>query len=196
MTADLLREAGRKTFHMLSLVYLAAYYLIGYPLILKWLSGWAVVVVAVETARLYLPGFNDYLFKLFRGLSRPEERGHYSGVFHTTIGALAVIWLFGDRPAYVAAGIWCVSLGDAAAALVGKAIGRLRLPGSKKSVEGSTACFVVCAAACLAVGFPPLAAAAGALAATVVELLPTTWFFNDNLWMPLATAVALRVCAG
>lgn len=193
---ELLREAGRKTFHMLSLVYLGAYYLTGYPAILKWLSAWAVVVVLVETARLYLPGFNDYLFKLFRGLSRPEERRHYSGVFHTTIGALAVIWLFGGKPAYVAAGIWCVSLGDAAAALVGKAIGRLRFPGSKKSVEGSAACFIVCAAACQLLGFPPASSALGALAATLVELMPTTWFFNDNLWMPLATAVALRACAG
>ncbi len=194
--SDLLRECGRKVFHMLSLVYLAAYFMIGYPAILAWLGAWSAVVVAVESSRLYLPGFNDFLFRLFRGLSRPEERGHYSGVFHTTIGALVLIVLFGARPSFVAAGIWCVSLGDAAAALVGKSIGRVRILGGKKSVEGSAACFLVCAGACSALGFRPAAAAAAALAATVVELLPTTWFFNDNLWMPLATAAALALCAG
>ena len=101
--SDLLRECGRKVFHMLSLVYLAAYFMIGYPAILAWLGAWSAVVVAVESSRLYLPGFNDFLFRLFRGLSRPEERGHYSGVFHTTIGALVLIVLFGARPSFVAA---------------------------------------------------------------------------------------------
>lgn len=192
---ELLREAGRKTFHMLSLAYLAAYFLIGYPRILAWLGVWTVVVVVVESGRLYWRGANDFLFGLFKGLSRPEERKRYSGIFHTTVGALIVIVLFGSQPRLVAAGIWCVALGDAAAALVGKAIGRIRLAGSKKSVEGSLACFLVCAAACRALGFGLPAAAAGALAATIVELLPTTWWFNDNLWMPVAAAAAVRLCA-
>jgi len=38
------------------------------------------------------------------------------------------------------------------------------------------------------------AAFASALAVSLVELLPTTGWFNDNLWMPVASAVVLRAC--
>lgn len=193
---DFLRECGRKAFHMLSLAYLAAYFVIGYPLVLRWMAGWTVVVVVVETARLYSRAFNDFLFALFKGLSRPEERGQYSGILHTTLGALSLMALFGAEGKLVAAGIWCVALGDAAAALIGKSFGRHKFPGSKKSLEGSLACLAVCAAACRALGFPAAACLAGAAGATFVEFLPTTTWFNDNLWMPLATAAAIKLCAG
>jgi dolichol kinase len=193
--SDFLRECGRKLFHMLSLVYLAAYHLIGYPRVLGWLFSWMLVVGAVETARLYKGGLNDWLFSLFKGLSRPEERGHFSGIFHTTAGVLVIVLFFGDFPRVVSAAIWCVALGDAAAALIGKSLGKRRLFGGKKTLEGSAGCFGVCFAACLLHGFHPVAAAAGALAATAVELVPTTSRVNDNLWMPVASAIALYLCA-
>jgi len=187
---DLRREIGRKAFHMLSLVYLAAFYLIGYPRVLVALAAWLVFVAAVEAGRFASERLNRALTGFFRGMIRETEQRSYSGIFHTTAGCLTTILIAGRRPRVVTAALLCLALGDAAAALVGKAWGRHRFPGSDKSVEGSLACLLVCLGVGLAAGLGPWPAAGAALAATLVELLPTTRFFNDNLWMPVAAAAA------
>jgi dolichol kinase len=187
---DLRRELGRKAFHMLSLLYLAAYHLIGYPRVLLPLACWLALVTAVETGRIASERLNRALTGLFRGVIRQAEKRAFSGIFHTTAGSLATILLFGRRSRVVSAALLCLALGDAAAALAGKAWGRHRWPGSLKSFEGSLACVVVCLGAGLAAGLQPWPAAGAALAAALVELLPTTVFCNDNLWMPVAAAAA------
>ena len=184
------RELGRKAFHMLSLAYLAAYHLIGFPRVLIPLSVWLVLVTAVETGRILSERLNRVLTGFFRGMIRETEQRSYSGIFHTTAGCLATMLIAGGRPRVVTAALLCLALGDAAAALAGKAWGRRRLPGSAKSVEGSLACLLVCLAAGLAAGLGPAPAAGAALAATFVEFLPTTRFCNDNLWMPVAASAA------
>jgi len=187
---DFRREIGRKAFHMLSLVYLAAFHFIGYPRVIVPLAAWLAFVAAVETERFSSERLNRALTGFFRGMIRETEQRSYSGIFHTTAGCLTTILIAGRRPRVVTAALLCLALGDAAAALVGKAWGRHRFPGSDKSVEGSLACLLVCLGVGLAAGLGPWPAAGAALAATLVELLPTTRFFNDNLWMPVAAAAA------
>jgi len=195
MTGDLIKELGRKTFHMLSLAYLAAYHVLGYPRVIQWMVPWTVVVLVVETVRLKWAPLNDFLFRVMGGLAREEEKENYSGIVHTTLGAFILFLMFKERTAYVSAGLYCVALGDAAAALVWKSIGRHHIFNSKKSIEGSAACLLVCAAAGVWEGFSAGSAIAGALAATVIEFLPTNVIFNDNMWMPIGVAITLRLCA-
>ncbi len=185
------RECGRKAFHMLSLAYLAAYHLIGYPGVLAWMAAWTALVTALEFGRLRRPRLNAALFSFFSGMARPEERERPSGVFHTTAGALLLMAGFGEHPRIVAAALFYVALGDTAAALAGKSLGRHRIGG--KSLEGSLACFLACAAIGRALGFGPLPLLLAALSAAAIEMLPTTRFFNDNLWMPVGTAAVLRL---
>ena len=191
--SDLKREFGRKAFHMLSLVYWAAFFFFGWPRIVYWMAGWLLIVVIVETARLRVPAVERRLVGLFEGMIRETERRYYSGILHTTAGSLAAMLIAGGDPVIVGAAIGSLAFGDAAAALVGKAFGRTKILGGKKSLEGSLACFAAAFAVAIGVGARPGAALASALAATAVELLPTTGFFNDNLWMPVASAVVLRV---
>ncbi len=191
---DLLYEFQRKVFHLLSLVYLAAYWVIGYPRVIAWMSVWTVFVAGLEAARLRWPKLNETLTNLFANLSRPEESRHYSGVFHTSAGALAVIVFFGSDPKIVSAALFCAAFGDAAAALIGKSFGKHRLSGGKKSLEGSLGCFLICFLVGRAFGFQIIASIAAATAGTLIEFLPTTAYFNDNLWMPMGTALALRLC--
>jgi dolichol kinase len=193
---ELKREFGRKAFHLLSLVYLGAYFIMGFPRVLVALGAWFAVVAALETARLTSERFNRSLMGFFQGLIRDAEKASFSGIFHTTAGTLAVMLMAGRQPRVVAAALACLAFGDAAAALAGKAWGRHRIPGGTKSIEGSLACFLVCLGAGAAAGLPWLPTAGGALAATIVELLPTTRFFNDNLWMPVAAATAMRALGG
>lgn len=193
--SDWLRECCRKAFHMLSFAYLAAYWLLGYPRVLSWMAAWTALVVLAETARLRSPALNDALFSVFAGIERPEERGRYSGIFHTTVGAFLLFLGFGGHPRIVAAAIGYVALGDAVAALGGKLLGRHRLFSSRKTLEGSLCCFAACLLVGWVLGLDAGAAFSGALAATVIECFPTTRYFNDNLWMPVGTAVVLRVLA-
>ncbi len=193
--SEMARELARKAFHMLSLVYLVAYVLLGYPRVISWMIPWTAFVLAAETARLYSENLNRFLFRWLGVLSRDSERKNYSGITHTTLGALFLFLAFGPRPAEVSTGMLCVAFGDTAAALVGKPLGRHRILGSKKSVEGSLACFVVCALAGVWQGYPSTSYLPAALAGTVVEFLPTTPWFNDNCWMPIAVAATLSLCA-
>ena len=192
VVSDLRREFGRKMFHMLALVYWAAFAYLGWPRVVYWLGGWLIVVTAIETARLRIAAVERRLVGWFEGMIRDTERKHYSGIIHTTTGSLLAMLIARGDPAIVGAAIGQLAFGDAAAALVGKAFGRVKILGGKKSLEGSLACAAACYAVAIAAGVRPGAALASALVASAVELLPTTGFFNDNLWMPAASAIVLR----
>ncbi len=187
------RELLRKLFHLLSLVYLTLFFLLGRAGILWLLGGWVVVVGCMEFFRLRRPAFNRWLFKYFGAIHRKEEERRVSGVFWTTLGCWLTIFGFGNFPVIVCAALLYQAFGDAAAAIVGRSLGRVRfkIGGRSKSLEGSLACFAACLAAGWAVGLPTSAAVAGAATAAVVELLPVP--FDDNLWLPLVSAAVLAL---
>ncbi|MFI5344854.1 MAG: diacylglycerol/polyprenol kinase family protein [Elusimicrobiota bacterium] len=191
--SELSREFGRKAFHMLSLAYWAAFAFLGWPTTGYWMAGWLLVVLSIETARLKIPSVERRLVSLFEGMIRETERTHYSGIVHTTSGSLAAMIIARGDPVIVGAAIGQLAFGDAAAALCGKAFGRTKILGGKKSLEGSLAGLAACYAVATLCGVRPGAAALSAAVAMVVELLPTTGFFNDNLWMPVASAAVLRL---
>lgn len=189
--SDLRREFGRKAFHMLSLAYWAAYALIGWPRVGWCMAAWLAVVFAIETARLRAPAVERFLVGLFEGMIRETERRHYSGIVHTTSGSLGAMLIARGDPLIAGAAIGQLAFGDAAAALAGKAFGRVKILGGHKSLEGSLACLSACYVVAIAVGARPAAALASAVAATLVELLPTTGLFNDNMWLPIVSALTL-----
>lgn len=187
------RELLRKLFHLLSLVYLALFLLLGRVIIIRLLGGWIVVVGAVEFLRLRRPALNRWIFKYFRGIQRKEEERRISGVFWTSLGCWLTVFFFGNAPMIVCSAFFYLAFGDAAAAIVGRSLGRVRftIGGRSKSMEGSLACLAACLASGWAVGLPIPAVIAGAAAATVVELLPVP--LDDNLWLPLVSAAVLSL---
>lgn len=191
--SELRRELGRKAFHMLALVYWAAFTVLGWPRAGWVMAAWLCVVVVIETARLKIPRLERFLVGLFDGMMRETERRHYSGIIHTTAGSLAAMIIARGDGAIVGAAIGQLAFGDAAAALVGKAFGRTKLFGGKKSLEGSLAGLAAGFSVAVACGISPGASLAAATAASVIEVLPTTGWFNDNLWMPVAAAAVLAL---
>lgn len=192
---DLRRELGRKAFHMLSLLYWAAFAVLGWPGVLPLMYAWLAFVVAVEASRLRVPAVHAALSgPPFGGMMRDAEKRTFTGVFHTTVGSLAAMHVAQGRPEIVGTAIGQLALGDAAAALAGKAFGRVRILGGQKSLEGTLAGFAVCYAVAAGFGVPPGAALASAAAASLVELLPTSRWLNDNLWIPVTSAAVLRAC--
>jgi dolichol kinase len=130
-------------------------------------------------------------------LRKSEYRG-ITGAGYYLLGSFLAVLLF--SPTIAIAGMLFLIFGDFAAALVGTAIGKIRLF-AKKSLEGSLACFVIC----LGVGLllfwkvkPDWSigvrlALSGAIAATLAELLPLK--INDNLTIPLLSGLALLLAA-
>lgn len=193
MSGELARELGRKAFHMLCLAYLLGFRLLGWPLAGRLLAVWLVVCLVIETARLKVPAVRRALEGFFTGMMRDAEREHFSGIVHTTAGCLLAMLIAGGDRVVVTAAILQLAFADAAAALAGKAWGRTFILGGKKTLEGCLAGFAAGLACALAAGVPPGPAAASALAVSLVELLPTTGWFNDNLTIPAVGALVLRL---
>ena len=196
MSGDLRREFGRKAFHMLSLVYWGVYARLGWPRAAQVLAAWLAVVLVVEVARLKVPAVERALVDFFDGMMRETERKHFSGIVHTTAGCLAAMLIARGDARIVGAAIGQLAFGDAAAALIGKAFGSVKILGGRKSLEGSLACLCAAYAVAYACGVGARAALGSAAIASLVELLPTTGFFNDNLWLPTASAATLRLMLG
>jgi dolichol kinase len=146
-----------------------------------------LVALAIEAARRFSPSIARAFDSAVGTMLRHRERRGITGATTLATGFAATA-LLAPAP-FAAAGILAAGLGDAAAALVGRHFGRLRLPGGK-SLEGAIACF----ATALLVSWPfpgiPLAAAVlGACATAIVEIIPLP--VDDNLVLPIASAGAL-----
>ena len=181
-------EIKRKSFHMLCLLYIIAYWVVPRGVMLPLFAAVIAVAVVGDVLRLRSVVFNNWILTRLGGVHRDGETNGISGLPWTLTGSFLTMLLFSDR-AIVMVSLLYMALGDAAAALVGRTFGKHRLiPG--KTVEGSAACFVVC----LIVGFFFLswpAAIIGAAIATIIEAIP--WPLNDNFWMPLASASLLSL---
>lgn len=103
------------------------------------------------------------------------------------ISAIILLYFFKDNVTIVLASLSVQVFADAFAAIIGINFGKHKILG-KKTLEGSTACFVV-AFLCLIYFYPIQIALIAALVATIIELLP----LDDNLWVPLFTATALKL---
>ncbi|MDE2313508.1 MAG: hypothetical protein KGL04_04960 [Elusimicrobia bacterium] len=190
--SSVLRELPRKIFHVMSLLYYVLYLSVGLERTIFWMTLGTLAVGAAEVARLFFPAWNRLILRPFAHIVRPEEKNRVSALFHTTLGSLLAFVVFGKNPKAVAFALGCAALGDAAAALGGKALGRHAI-GPGKTLEGTLSCLAACLGVGLFLGLgwaPSLFAAA---AATAVEYAPVTPWFNDNLWMPLVAAAALQL---
>lgn len=181
-------EIKRKSFHLLIVLYILAYWLLPRGFVL-WGFGILISIVIIgEIVRLRVPAFNERLLNLLGGIHREEETKKLSGLPWTLSGSFLTILLFPNRTV-VLVSFFYLAFGDAIAALAGKQFGKRRICGAK-TLEGSMACFLVC----LAAGLPFLpwkTAVAGAFCATLIELVP--WPLNDNFWMPIFSALALTI---
>lgn len=193
LSADLKSELRRKVFHSLSLVYLGAYFVLGVQWFLWAISVFIVLEGCLEYARLKSSSLNKYLMGFLGNIHRESEINKVSGVFWTSIGCGLTVAFFGGRPEIVTAAFCYLALGDGVAALAGKAFGKImfRIGGRKKSLEGSMACLSVCLIAGWAAGLSLPAIGAGAVTATLVEVLPVP--IDDNLWIPLGSAAVLSM---
>lgn len=150
-----------------------------------------VVVLTMELARLFNPRFRDMIHPFFSSIMRGAEEKKLSGVTYMLIGAWLTIYLFDKDVAILA--LLLVSISDAAAAIVGTAYGKIHL--WQKTLEGSVAFFTVTGIMMILVGDLSLEQKlVGMIIGTLVELLPIP--VNDNLSLPIVTALAMQAVGG
>ena len=185
----MLGELHRKAIHLSSLVIPVGYYLIpDEELSRRALLVATLIAIVIEAVRLNEPRIRWITLRLAGALLRESEKTGLFGSTYLILGSLLCAHSF-DKPIVVAS-ILFVILGDAAAALVGRAYGRIQIFG--KTLEGSLTCLAVCFVVGLALpGIPLKAAAVGAFTATVFELLPIP--LDDNMRIPLAAGFAMRL---
>jgi dolichol kinase len=164
--------------------------------------------IGVEALR-FRSGFVQRLFFRISGPAlRPEESRKLTGATYIALSTLICSIVFIDRP-YISFMALCAFIwGDAAAALVGQSIGRIKI--GKKSLEGSLGCFALCMVLFIFVfplvphllepwqGKVPLAMAClASVSITVMELFPIqitkNFVINDNLTVPVFTGIIMQV---
>lgn len=180
-------QPWRRVFHMLGGVAMAgAVHAIGPGSVLPVaiLAGALAAALALDWIRLRSRTANRRFFHLFSALASPREARKPASSTWFVLGALTVLVVTPDG-AFVPA-MLVLALADPSASVVGRLWGRHRL--GKGSWEGTAAFFVVAAAVLV-----PFAGLQSALiaAAAVAALEVTPVGIDDNLTVPLATALAL-----
>ena len=183
------RELRRKSIHLLGLVFPILYVFTTRHTALAVVGALLVIALGVELFKVLFPAFRGIFMRIFSPMLRSQERrGGLTGATYYLIGSFLCILFFDKTLAIVC--LCFLTLGDLFAALIGKQWGRIKLF-SRKSLEGSLACFTVCTGIALLIGLHPVVAITGALAATLIELLPTG--VDDNITIPLISGLAMHL---
>ena len=150
-----------------------------------------VLAIVADLLRLHEQRFRTFVRKFFGEMIREHEQSSLLGSTYLLLAALLAIEIFTQPVAAAAIGFTVV--GDTFAAIVGKAWGRTRV--FNKTVEGFLGGLVAClawAAFVAATGHLPwTVVVAGAMVASVVELLPIP--LDDNLGMTLFSGYAMKL---
>jgi len=188
-------ELWRKALHLLALSIPLGMDWAGMPHSLYILGPMALLAVSADLTRAYSPSFNTFIRTVFGPMMRTEELPkvgagiRFNGATCVLVGAFLLALLF---PLRIAVPVLVMAmLADAAAALIGRRLGRYPWGSLSATLEGSAA-FVgtgLVVMACFpAVAFGP--GAAGIATGAVVEALPLP--VNDNIRVPILAALAVR----
>lgn len=154
------------------------------PIPVAILGGALAAALLLDWIRLRSRVANTVFFRWFSPLASPREARRLASSTWFLLGALAVLVVAPGR--WFAPAVLVLALADPAASVIGRTWGRHGL--GKGSWEGTGAFFVVAV-----VVLTPFAGLQAALIAAAVvaalEVLPSG--IDDNLTVPLATALAL-----
>lgn len=195
----LLGEIGRKVIHLCSLAIPIGYLFLPRDFVLRVIIPIAAGSLVLDLARLRNRLVGKTFIKVSKPLLKKDERARPTGSTYLLLASVVCVFFF-HRPIAIAALLF-LALGDPAASFVGMRAGRIRI--GKKSLEGSLACLGACAAvgfviSLLSVLMPglsylhlqPKIILVGAVAATIVELLPLP--LDDNALIPMLSGLAMQ----
>ncbi len=169
--------------------------------IVVWLGKLVAVPIALfflilyTLNELYLKGIVKFkvpiAYQTYRIMARRDEveKKYFTGTIYFWAMTVAIIILL--EPVKAAAAVMVSSLGDASAAITGKAFPNPRNPlNERKSIVGSLAMFTVSLLSCITAGLSVEASLIVSLLATITESL-TTISVLDELTVPAVAAATL-----
>jgi len=209
-------EINRKLLHILSgsLIPLGIFYIPELFKVPNWIPMLIIGVLlfislVTELIRFKFPAIQKLFLSFAGSMLRPEENKKMTGATYIFGSAFLCTIFFYNQPHISFMVISLFIFGDAAAAIVGLSIGKIKI--GKKSLEGSLACFCLCLLMCFFVfpyipellnkwnGTLPLSLVVlTSLSITVFELFPLriskNIVINDNLVVPIVTGfIMLKV---
>ncbi|MFC1898598.1 diacylglycerol/polyprenol kinase family protein [Candidatus Cloacimonadota bacterium] len=144
------------------------------------------IALLVEIFRMKHPTFKRIFFDIFGLMMRKREYHDFTSATYMLISVVICIAVFPPEIAFVA--ISFLAIGDTLAALVGMRLGKRKLFGTDKSLEGSIACFA--GTLIFALFFMnPIIAVAGAFAASLAESVPM--WVDDNIKVPITSGIVM-----
>jgi dolichol kinase len=187
---NLKAEIKRKTFHLLTGIYILIYGLLPRWGAL-WLLGLGLLAIgAAEWLRLRRPEINAWCLKKFAAIHRESEVMNYSGVFWSLLGCWLTMVIFTSKRIVLPA-LGFLVFGDAVAALGGQRWGKHFWKFNRtKSWEGS-GCFALVSLVWTLFFLRWPVAILGALSGAWIEARP--WPYNDGLWLPVLGGAALSI---
>jgi dolichol kinase len=174
----------RKLFHISGIVIPLLYLLADKEVALIVAAGIFVIDIVLETLRIKGSMKVDFI----ENSMKKEESNRLSGSFFYILSGLVTIILFEKNVAV--SSLFILSVADPLSSLLGSRFGRVRFLG--KSLEGTTTFFAVSFLILRAFSFTIPVAAACAIISSLTELVSSR-FVDDNLSIPLVTAVALTL---
>ncbi len=198
-------EAIRKSIHVGSLIFPIAivftnrmYPIDGRLILASILAILAVILLLLDLLKARHKPFKSFTYSLFGKVLRKNEiQGGMTASTVVVASAAFTILIFREEIAVAA--LVFLSLGDSAAALIGKHFGRIRLVG-KRTLEGSLAALNTCLAASLALlwlapefgwGLTPVTLLVGSVVATLSELFDLP--LDDNFRIPVFAGLAMEL---
>lgn len=185
-------ELCRKGIHLISLVIPAGFLVFNSRMVLSSLLAGLLFFALFDILRF----FGTREIKRFMGMNfgfllRPREQKSFSGATTIILAGLLVYTFYDLRVA--AASMVIIVIGDTAAALIGRTLGRFRL--GSKSLEGTMAFIVSTAIAVQAIpGLESRISFVGVLVGALVELAPLP--IDDNITVPLAAGGFMQLLLG
>ncbi len=195
MKKDVLREIKRKSIHVIPGLFAIPFIeWLGKPYALAvsafFFTLYSLNEYALRTGKKWSVPIAGHTFKIMARKEELEKRTFIGTVYFWGLTILIIAFL---PPAQAAATVMISSFGDAAAAIIGKALGGPHIPYNKrKTVIGSVAMFLVSATSCLVAGiqlYPSLFASG---ISTIVESLTRT-SVNDEITVPLVAGISLYI---
>ena len=197
-------EAARKFLHLLALTLPVFAWQVGGALAFKIIGPLALVMTLADILRTRVLFVNQLVDRLFGAMMRTAERPalgdsiRFNGATWVFLAFSLMLFVFETRVAVVAFIIFLV--GDAAAAILGRAVGKYHWGRSGCTLEGSAAYLSFGLLAAVIVGgggvlpgllyvFPFGALFITALIAAATEMSPIP--INDNLSAPVVSAIGL-----
>ena len=174
----------RKLFHFSGIIIPVIYFLTDRQTALIVTGSIFVVDIVLETLRI--KGVMKVAF--IENSMKKEESNRLSGSFFYVLSGLITIIFFEKNIAV--SSLFVLSVADPLSSLLGIRFGRVRLFG--KSLEGTMTFFVVSFLILRMLSFSLPVAAAAAVIASLTELFSSRPI-DDNLSIPLVTAVALTL---